>query len=160
MYYLRLLGERGRCLNPGGKAVLSEFYYHSETSLESYLSSLFPCLSLLHTLSSAIATAAWLLPQVSPETLAYKNKFGYIITMLKNLDPMFFFILFSHTIYSRHTKLLPISEHFKLFITPFLYARCFLCLLLFLSIHPSCCFFTTLHKRFLSAPIFILKPLI
>lgn len=132
-------------------------YYHSETSLESYLSSLFPCLSLLHTLSSAITTAAWFLPLVPPEIFPYKNKFGYIIPLLKNLDPMFFFILFSHTIYSRHTKLLPISEHYKLF----LYARCFLCLLLFLSIHPPCCFFMTLHKRWLlSAPIFILIPLI
>lgn len=149
MYSLRLLGAGDRCLNLGGEAVLNEFYYHSETSLESYLSSLFPCLSLLHTLSSAIATAAWLLPLVSPEVFPYKNKFGYVISLLKNLDPMFFFILFSYTVYSTHTRLLPISEHFKLFSlpTPFLHAQCFLCLLLLLSTHPPCCFFMTLHKH-------------
>lgn len=117
------------------------------TSLESYLSSLFPCLSLFHTPSPVIATAACLLPLVSPELFPYKNKFGHIISLLKNLDAMFFFILFSYIIYSRHTKLLPFQNIVSSFMIPFLYTRCFLCLLLFLSTHPPYCFFATLHKH-------------
>lgn len=87
--------------------------------------------SLLHSLSPAIATASWLLPLVSLEMFPYRNKFGHMIFLLKNLDPMFFFILFSYTVYSRHTKLPPISAHFKVFYDSLFLYSCFICLLFF-----------------------------